>query len=363
MNSTNYITKNKKRILMICESYGGGVFEYINALCNAMIEYFDIYLAYSIRQQTPPNYSNLIDSRVKLYKIDHFGDIKNPIHVVQSIQTLKRLEKEIKPDVIHLHSSIAGALGRTAFKNKKNVIYTPHGYAHILMDDKLSIYESIEKILGKTKGITLTCSKSEDNIAKKLCKRTAYIETGLNLKTFDTYLKESNSHLNPTVITVGRICSQKQPYIFNAIASKLPNLDFMWIGDGELRNELTSSNIKITGWIDRKDAISITSNAKIYILCSKGEAIAMCLLENMYMRNLCLVSNVMGNCSVIKNGVNGYLCNTVNDYVQRIQEALDNYPTDLVNNAYNDIITIYNSEVMNEKYIPFYNRIINEYEK
>lgn len=89
----------------------------------------------------------------------------------------------------------------------------------------------------------------------------------------------------------------------------------------------------------------------------------MCLLENMFMKKLCLVSNVMGNSSVIKDGINGYLCNSVDDYVKRIRESLANFPNDIVNNAYSDILTIYNSEVMKEKYITFYNRIIDNHAK
>lgn len=36
--------------------------------------------------------------------------------------------------MIHLHSSVAGGLGRLAYNGKNStVVYTPHGYAHILM--------------------------------------------------------------------------------------------------------------------------------------------------------------------------------------------------------------------------------------
>lgn len=51
-----------------------------------------------------------------------------------AIRELREIEKNVRPDIIHLHSSVAGGLGRIAYKGEKNsVVYTPHGYAHILI--------------------------------------------------------------------------------------------------------------------------------------------------------------------------------------------------------------------------------------
>lgn len=82
----------KKKILMVCEAFGGGVFTYVSQLCNDMTEYFDVYLAYSLRPQTPKNYKEFIMdsplfficsklyytevvSAVILYKADLFADL------------------------------------------------------------------------------------------------------------------------------------------------------------------------------------------------------------------------------------------------------------------------------------------------
>ena len=46
-------TGNKKKLLMVCEAFGGGVFTYVSQLCNDMVDDFDVYLAYSLRPQTP----------------------------------------------------------------------------------------------------------------------------------------------------------------------------------------------------------------------------------------------------------------------------------------------------------------------
>lgn len=353
-----------KKILMVCEAFGGGVFTYVTQLCNDMCEEFEVYLAYSIRPQTPKNYIEFLDERIKLIEIKSFNEkkITNIFNNYKVVKELRKIESEIQPDVIHLHSSIAGGIGRIAYKGKSNtVVYTPHGYAHILMGNGIrsNVYKFIEKILGKSNCITLTCTKSEDEEARKLCKRTDFIETGVNLKDLSLSLDKIKPIKNDrfTVFTLGRICIQKQPQLFNKIAELVPQAKFLWIGNGELENVLTAPNIEITGWMARKDALALAKGADAFILCSLGEAIAMSLIENMYIKKLILVSNVMGNKSVINNEVNGYICNCAEEYANRIKSAISKYPKELTENAFKDVLEIYNTDTMKSKYIKFYNNI------
>lgn len=356
----------KKKILMVCEAFGGGVFAYVAQLCNDMCQEFDVYLAYSLRPQTPKNYKEVLDERVHLIQVKSFGgSIFNIAKDILVIKELRAVAEDVKPDLIHLHSSIAGGLGRLAFSGKDiPVVYTPHGYAHILMGKgglKLKGYEIMEKVLGKRPCITLTCCKSEDDVAKTLTKRTAYVETGVNLKD----LSESLDGIKPikndkfTVYTLGRTCVQKQPELFNRIAELVPEARFVWIGGGELDHLLTAPNLELTGWKPRKEALAMGKGADVFILCSLGEAIAMSLIENMFMGKLILVSNVMGNKSVINNGLNGFVCDKAEDYATRIKEAMKHFPQNLCDQAVADVHNIYNTDAMAKKYVKFYNDAIN----
>lgn len=351
-----------KKILMVCEAFGGGVFTYVSQLCNDMADDFDVYLAYSLRPQTPKNYKEFLDPRVHLIQVKSWDgkEVTDVLNDIKVIKELRAIEKKTQPDIIHLHSSIAGGIGRLAFKGKDNtVLYTPHGYAHILMGPgkKSKMYKLMEQILGKKNCITLTCCESEDEVAKTLCKRTAYIETGVNLKD----LGESLDGIEPvkndkfTVFTLGRACVQKQPALFNRIAQLVPEARFIWIGNGELENEL--KDCEVTGWKPRKEALAMAKGADAFILCSLGEAIAMSLIENMYIKKLVLVSNTMGNKSVIHNGVNGYVCETAEEYAARIKDAMKKFPTELPEHAYQDVLEIYNTDVMKNKFIAYYNSL------
>lgn len=354
-----------KKLLMVCEAFGGGVFTYVSQLCNDIVDDFEVFLAYSLRPQTPKNYKEFLDKRVHLIEVKNFSakGLTNISNDIKVIKELRIIEKKIQPDVIHLHSSVAGGIGRLAFKGKNNtVVYTPHGYAHILMGGgmKCKIYGIMEAVLGRISNtITLTCCESEDEVAKGLTRCTAYIETGVNLADLSSSLDGIEPVKNEkfTVFTLGRACTQKQPQLFNRIAELVPEARFVWIGNGELENELTAPNMEVTGWKPRKEALAMAKGADAFILCSLGEAIAMSLIENMYIKKLILVSNVMGNKSVIHDGVNGYVCEKAEDYAEKIKIAMKKFPTELSERAYRDVLEIYNTEVMKKKFVKFYSSI------
>lgn len=110
---------------------------------------------------------------------------------------------------------------------------------------------------------------------------------------------------------------------------------------------------------EKNDVLAMGKGADVFILCSLGEAIAMSLIENMFMGKLIMVSNVMGNKSVIKNGINGYVCDTAEDYARHIKDAMKDFPQALCDQAKADVYSTYNTKVMTKKYIKFYNEVIN----
>lgn len=356
--------KARKKILYIVEAMGGGVFTYIVDLANELIKEYDIYIAYSTRSQTPINYLEYFDKRIKLIKVNSFTRELNFIKDIKAFSEIKKIESKIKPDIIHLHSSKAGAIGRIAFSGKKvDLFYTPHGYSFLMKNcsrKKRFIFKTIEKICAMRSCITIACSKGEYLEAMKLNSKALYVNNGININN----LNESISKLELekkhkfTVSTLGRICKQKNPELFNEIALKLPSIDFVWVGDGELRDELTAPNIKIVGWVERKKALEFVYKSDIFILTSLWEGLPISLLEAMYMKKVCLVSNVIGNRDVIKSNINGFVCNDVNDFVDIISKIeLGNKNVNknsIAERAYKEILSEYNTKVMASRYSEIY---------
>src|SRR5690606_13864247 len=90
-----------------------------------------------------------------------------------TILALRRLIREIRPDVIHLHSSIAGMWGRLAAVGMGNirVYYTPHGYSFLISNKGLHVrafYWLCELALSHTAGRIVACSRSEWRYARRL---------------------------------------------------------------------------------------------------------------------------------------------------------------------------------------------------
>ena len=349
-----------QKVMMVCESFGGGVFAYVSQLCNDLCDDFEIYLVYSVRPQTPIDYRRKLHDKVTMIELPELGDLGSPLRICAAIKRLRELDASISPDVIHLHSSIAGGIGRIALcgHSRGRVVYTPHGYAFMLLGGgvKSVVYHCLEKALGRCEAVTLTCCESEDKVARSLTRYSTFIETGVDVAKLEKLVDDvkPSNHDRFTVFTLGRICEQKQPELFNEIAGLVPEADFLWVGDGELRDKLTSPNVRVTGWKSREEALAIAKGADAFVLCSKGEAIAMSLLENMLLKKLVLVSDVMGNSSVVSSGVNGYTCVFAEDYARAIRQAMETFPNGLVDRAYEDVLSIYNTKTMKMKYLRFY---------
>lgn len=356
-------TACKKRILFVVEAMGGGVFTYIVDLANELVDLFDMYIAYAVRKQTPKNYKDYFDERVHLIEVKNFGRSIMPTKDFKAVFELRKIVDDIKPDVIHLHSSKAGAIGRLALNGNYSMFYTPHGYSFLMENCnpiKRKIYRLIEGACAKSNCTTISCSKGEHQETQKLTKRAVYVNNGINTKELQTLIDsvETIDEHPFTVFTLGRICYQKNPVLFNQIALAMPEIKFLWIGDGELRSELNAPNIKVTGWCKREDALRFSLGADVFLLTSLWEGMPISLLESMYMKKLCIVSDVIGNHDVIHNRENGFVCHNVDDFVDAIKLAgnhLD-FIEQYIERAHDGVSKIYNTKVMAEKYTEIYVR-------
>ncbi len=205
---------------------------------------------------------------------------------------------------------------------------------------------------------TIACGKGEYEEARKLSGNSTYVNNGINIYAIKEYVRDYDSQKRPIKIcTSGRILCQKNPALFNQIAEKLPDVEFTWIGEGDLRAELTSPNIKITGWVSRIDALKILEECDVFLLPSLWEGLPLSLLEAMYLKKMCVVSNVIGNRDVIDSGRNGYICNNLSEYVTVLRDIVDGkvdakIMTEL---AHNDVEREYNLDVMAMEYDKKYN--------
>ncbi len=244
------------------------------------------------------------------------------ISFLQDYRAIIKLTKELKkinPDIIHLHSSKAGVLGRIAafflFKKVK-IFYTPHGYAFLRTDISKTtkkFYSVIEKGLQWIFGGTIiACGDTEFEIAKNIGP-AKLIRNGVDIIDIrQHFFPHQNAKL--TIGILGRITAARNPQLFNDIALRFPDFNFVWIGDGELNHLITAPNIKITGWIlDKKVVFEKLNSIDVYLQTSLWEGLPIAVLEAMVLEKPIIATNIIGNKDIVVPDQTGFLFDKIDE--------------------------------------------------
>lgn len=306
-----------KKIIHICQATVGGTVEYLRLFLENIDanKYENILICPS-----SGNMKNILEEKVKkVYLLEMEREIK-VIKDMKSIIQLRKLLKKEKPDIIYLHSSKAGALGRiAAIGLKSKVIYNPHGWAFTIncSENKKKIYSFIERLLYPLTNIIINISKDEYNQAinyKLSPNKMIVIENGIDIKKFEK--KKKDKFLDKFVLGfVGRLVEQKNPLYLITIANELkeliPNCLFYVVGEGELQNELEKQIIHyeleqyfyLRGWSEKVE--EDIKNFDVALMISNWEGFGLVVCEYMAAKKLVLSFPVGGVKDIIKDNQNG----------------------------------------------------------
>lgn len=359
------MTERKMKIMHVAMRFSGGIFTFLQDLTEGLQDSCESIIAYAHQTTTPSNVRDYFNENVRLVRISTYQDDHNIIADNATRNELKELYEQYQPDLIHLHGFHAGRLGRKAYEDLKiPLLYTPHGYVHLSEDHNRltrSRYRRSEQSLANGNCMTVACSKGEFAETLSFTKNATFINNGINTKLIDELIREVSQEEHPfTVFTTGLINPQKNPELFNEIASAMPEVRFVWIGDGESKWKLTSSNIEITGWLEHHRAIQEMSKGDVFLLTSHWEGLPISLLEAMYLKKLSIVSNVVGSRDVIVNGENGYICDSAATFVNAINHFKDEETKEIIQNAHEDIEMNYSLERTIQEYQKLYSQQIKE---
>ena len=350
------------KVTHVVESFGGGVYEFLKLLTQNDNENIHTII-YSRRSEIPDDFiddfknANLIEINMQR-EINLRKDFKSAMDVLKLIN-------ENSPEILHLHSSKAGLYGRVIKRglNKKiPIIYNPHGLSFLQTDisnKKRHIYKFVEKMLAiySTNKIVGVSEQEYREISKHISKKKA-VKINNGVKKNKSIIKDKKYDF----VTVGRICEQKNPYLFNQFAQLFPNKKFLWIGEGDLRHILSSDNIDITGWIKDKDKLNdLLKSSKIYLQLSLWEGLPISLLEAMSIGLPCIVTDCIGLTEVVENAENGKIIEYSLENVENVVAEINAYYDKYSFNSKNAIDTIYSVNNMVKQYQDLYfNLICNE---
>ena len=175
---------------------------------------------------------NGLNSNIKVIRIPQ---LKREISLLDIIVLIKLFYFQIKykPDVIHLHSSKIGILGRLAF-SKNKTIYTVHGFDSIRIANRKFLF--IEKILKYKVAAIVGVSKYDLHYLKEegITNKASYIYNGIEDKLnstkseFDndviTKIKDVKKQFHHIVLCIARDDKQKKLIYFLILPQSLLKL-------------------------------------------------------------------------------------------------------------------------------------------
>ncbi len=314
----------KVKVLYIVESFSTGVYAIVRDIACALDpDSFEVHILHSLRDDSPSGYEeDLNREHIQLTYIP-MGSVKE---YPKAVKAIREYIIEFSPDVIHLHSSKAGVLGRLAVPKKVHVpiFYSPHGFSFLREDvgaGKRLIFLTLERVIQVyRKARIIAVSEGEAVHARRITQDVLTINNFIDTSQFESRETEEEEY----IVTCGRISPQKQPTLFNEIALQMPDQQFLWIGDGPLRDTLTAENITVTGLVPRTEAIEKVKKAMIYIQTSLWEGMPVSILEAMAAGRAVVASDIVGNRDLITDGVTGNLCEAhhADAFVERIKEFI-----------------------------------------
>lgn len=317
----------KIKILHISETFVSGVYTYIKNINHYMSKYDDVenYVIYSgERDHTKDDLIKAeFNPKVHLIKVKMAREI-NAKQDFTSLKELISLIKKIQPDAIHVHSSKAGVLGRVAHiaYPKSKLYYTPNGYSFLREDvskTRRKMFYFLEKAVTKIFGGTIVaCGDEEYKYALQLGKSTL-IRNGVDIEFLNKYYNKNYKNERLTIGTCGRISYQKNPKLFNEIALTLPQYDFVWIGDGELRSEITAPNITVAGWQTHHETLNMVNKLDVFLSTSLWEGLPFNIIEAMVLRKPIVSLDIESNRITVSQNESGYICKNVPEFVKSLK--------------------------------------------
>lgn len=299
----------------------------------------------------------------------------NPVKDFKALKDIRGLLADIKPDLVSIHSSKAGILGRVATAiDHIPATFTAHGWAFTdgVSAKKQLIYKTIEKITSYLPARIITVSHYDFSIALKhnICKpeKLSVIQNGM--PDIDPSLFADPSQSPPQLIMVARFQQPKDHQTLIEALHPLKHLSWQLslVGDGEkfLQDACKETiarlglqeKIQLLGY--RNDIDKLMANSHIFLLISNWEGFPLSILEAMRAKLPVIASRVGGVVETIRNGENGYLINDKNELTQRLKELITSSKkrTELGEQARKDYLDNFTLEIQFKKTVAVYNELL-----
>lgn len=279
--------------------------------------------------------------KVKIITISSLVRQIDPINDIKAIFNLRKIIKKEQPDIVHLHSSKAGVIGRIAcvgLRNKLKVIFTVHGWAFtdgITSPLRKGIFRIVERSVNSLTDLFICVSEYD----KKIGMRDGVLKSNSNaIVIHNGSPVAEDSAINYSVhsplklVMVARFSPQKDQASLIKAVKHLPKdlYTLTFVGDGSTLDECKTlvkklsleNNINFVGFKENVNKYLIDND--VYILSTHYEGLPISIIEAMSYGLPILATNVGGNSEMVKNNVNGFLYDSRSELVKDLNYIINN---------------------------------------
>lgn len=330
---------SRLKVLHVVESFGGGVFTSVVQILNSLDpSEYDVGLVYSVRPETPRDVAAHLVPSVRVWQLDMGREIA-PWRDVRAVRCLAGIFRRERPDVVHLHSSKAGAVGRVAARlaTVPRVFYSPRGFAFLRQDVPRIVraaYWAFERFGAMFGGTIVACSEGELAAARALGAPVVLVRNAVDVAAVDRVaggprpepIREGGA---VNVGIVGRLAAQRGPRLFGAVAAAVAQrfgrrVRFLWVGGGPDTSLLAGAPVEVSGWLSREEALArLATDVDIYLHTSLWEGLPLAVLEAMALRKPVVATDVVGNRDAVVPGRTGFLGRDVHELVKGVSRLVE----------------------------------------
>lgn len=277
----------------------------------------------------------LREAGIPYMQVPHLVRPIRPWDDVRCFLELRRFFRMLEPDLVSVHSSKAGWLGRlAAYSLGIPVIFTVHGWAFTegIPHGKRLFYAWAERIAASFCNRIITVSEYDRLLALRKhiapAARLVTIHNGVS-DIPEALLARPGEAVEPVrLVMVARFSPQKAHALLLEALAGLQELpwELELIGDGPLlpRCKRLAEQLGLAGRVrflgERRDVAERLARAHLFVLASNYEGFPLSILEAMRAQLPVIASNVGGVCEAVIDGKTGRLVDRGN--VRQLREAL-----------------------------------------
>ena len=226
-------------------------------------------------------------------------------------------------DVVHTHSSKAGLLGRVAAwaAGVPVIVHTVHGWSFYDPQKNPArwAFIQLEKLLAHitTRLAVVAESCRDKGLLNGIGQPAQYqlLRAAVDLKAWSS---TPAARQGRTIGCIANCKEQKNPLDFVRVAAKVlaavPEAKFVYVGDGPLRAEAealaasqgVAEHVRFMGWVE--DPRAVAASFDLFLLTSLWEGLPCVFPQVLSMGIPVVATGVDGAPEIIREGLNGYLC-------------------------------------------------------